>query len=159
LSLSPNAIMADESVSALDVSVRAWALGLLQELQDDLGISYLFISHDVAMVEEISHRVAVIYPGQIVEIGSRRRIFESPVDPYTRHPLAAVPVLDPSRRRLSASSARLPQQSGADVVASDCASLPRRDRFDKAMGQQHVDFIKHRFALCAVFPIDEDHRS
>jgi glutathione transport system ATP-binding protein len=90
-------IIADESVSALDVSVQAQVLDLLQELQDEFGISYIFISHDMATVEEISHRVAVMFLGQIVETGSRRQVFENPQHPYTRRLLAAVPIADPRR--------------------------------------------------------------
>ncbi|TSD90250.1 ABC transporter ATP-binding protein [Mycobacterium sp. KBS0706] len=99
LSLSPKAIIADESVSALDVSVQARVLDLLHELQADLGLAYLFISHDMAVVEQISHRVAVMYLGQIVETGTRRQIFEDPRHPYTRKLMQAVPIADPRRRR------------------------------------------------------------
>ncbi|MGK9169791.1 ABC transporter ATP-binding protein [Inquilinus limosus] len=99
LSLSPKAIIADESVSALDVSVQAQVLDLLHELQADLGLAYLFISHDMAVVEQISHRVAVMYLGQIVETGTRRQIFEDPRHPYTKKLLQAVPIADPRRRR------------------------------------------------------------
>jgi peptide/nickel transport system ATP-binding protein len=98
LALSPRIIVADESVSALDVSVQAHVLDLLQELQDELGIAYLFISHDMAVVEEISHRVAVMYLGQIVELGTRRQVFEDPRHPYTRRLFEAVPIADPRRR-------------------------------------------------------------
>ncbi|OWJ67011.1 ABC transporter ATP-binding protein [Inquilinus limosus] len=99
LSLSPKAIIADESVSALDVSVQARVLDLLHELQADLGLAYLFISHDMAVVEQISHRVAVMYLGQIVETGTRRQIFEDPRHPYTKKLMQAVPIADPRRRR------------------------------------------------------------
>jgi peptide/nickel transport system ATP-binding protein len=99
LSLSPKIIVADESVSALDVSVQARVLDLLQELQAEMGISYLFISHDMAVVERVSHRVAVMYLGQIVEMGTRAQLFENPRHAYTRKLLDAVPVPDPARRR------------------------------------------------------------
>ncbi len=99
LSLSPKVIVADESVSSLDVSVQSQVLDLLQELQDELGVSYLFITHDMAVVEQISHRVAVMYLGQIVEIGGRAQIFEDARHPYTRRLLDAVPIADPAHRR------------------------------------------------------------
>ena len=99
LSVSPKIIVADESVSALDVSVQARVLDLMRELQDELGISYLFISHDMAVVEKISHRVAVMYLGQIVEMGTRAQVFDDPRHAYTRRLLGAVPVPDPARRR------------------------------------------------------------
>jgi len=100
LSVNPRVLIADESVSALDVSIRAHIVNLLLDLQKDLGVSYLFISHDMAIVERVSHRVAVMYLGQIVEIGPRRRaIFENPQHPYTRKLMSAVPVADPNVRR------------------------------------------------------------
>ncbi|KDD07367.1 dipeptide ABC transporter ATP-binding protein [Bordetella bronchiseptica] len=99
LSVDPKVLIADESVSALDVSIQAQIVNLLIDLQRDLGVSYLFISHDMAVVERISHRVAVMYLGQIVEIGPRQAIFESPQHPYTKKLMQAVPIADPGARR------------------------------------------------------------
>lgn len=99
LALSPRLIIADEAVSALDVSIKAQVTDLMIDLQESLGLSYLFISHDMAVVERISHRVAVMYLGRIVEIGPRASVIENPQHPYTQRLLSAVPVADPSSER------------------------------------------------------------
>ncbi|MGH6862284.1 MAG: oligopeptide/dipeptide ABC transporter ATP-binding protein, partial [Phyllobacterium sp.] len=98
LAVEPRIIVADESVSALDVSVKAQVVNLMMELQEKLKLAYLFISHDMAVVERIGHRVAVMYLGEIVEIGPREEIFGNPQHPYTKKLLAAVPVADPAQR-------------------------------------------------------------
>lgn len=100
LAVEPKLIVADESVSALDVSVKAQVINLMLDLQAKMGVAYLFISHDMAVVERVSHRVAVMYLGEIVEIGSREAVFSNPQHPYTKRLLSAVPVADPSRRQI-----------------------------------------------------------
>ena len=99
--MNPEIIIADESVSALDVSVRAQVINLLLALQKEFRIAFLFISHDMAVIERVCHRVAVMYLGQIVELGSRRDVFENPLHPYTKRLMSAVPIPDPSRRTMS----------------------------------------------------------
>ena len=99
LGLNPKLIIADEAVASLDVTIQAQVINLLMDLQADLGISLLFISHDVAVVERIAHRVAVMYLGEIVEIGDRKSVFRNPQHPYTQKLFSSVPVPDPRLRR------------------------------------------------------------
>ena len=99
LSVNPDLIVADEPVSALDVSVRAQVLNLMIDLQDELKLAYLFVSHDLAVVRHVSHRIAVMYLGRIVELADKRTLFATPLHPYTEALLAAAPVPDPARRK------------------------------------------------------------
>jgi len=121
LGVGPKVIVADEPTSALDVSVQAQVLELLLELQQSLGLAYLFISHDMAVVEEMSHRVAVMHKGRIVELGPRQAVLNDARHPYTRALLAAVPVPDPTRRR-------------GVLPVLDFASLPRGPLAEAAPG-------------------------
>ena len=110
LALKPKLIVADEAVSALDVSIKAQVVNLMMELQAEMGLAYLFISHDIAVVERVSHRVAVMYLGEIVEIGPRASVIDNPAHSYTRKLMAAVPIPDPARRsaRRGLSTTELP---------------------------------------------------
>lgn len=122
LALNPKLLVADEAVSALDVSVQAQVLNLLMELQADLGIAMLFISHDMAVVERVSHKTAVMYLGRIVEIGSRQQVFENAQHSYTRSLMSAVPLADPRSKQIKSDLSFKPIPS--PIFSTDYAPEP-----------------------------------
>ncbi|WP_117194350.1 ABC transporter ATP-binding protein [Rhizobium terrae] len=126
LALQPKVIVADESVSALDVSIKAQVINLMLDLQQSLNLAFLFISHDMAVVERVSHRVAVMYLGEIVEIGPRASVFGNPQHEYTKKLMAAVPVPDPDRRRDKRAAAA--DELKSPIRPADYAVKPREYR-------------------------------
>ncbi len=126
LALQPKVIVADESVSALDVSIKAQVINLMLDLQQSLDLAFLFISHDMAVVERVSHRVAVMYLGEIVEIGPRAAVFDNPQHDYTRKLMAAVPVPDPDRRNTRRGAAN--DELKSPIRSVDYSVKPREYR-------------------------------
>ena len=144
LAVSPGLIVADEAVSALDVSVQAQVLNLMMELQADLDLSYLFISHDMAVVERVSHHVAVMYLGRIVEIGPRAAVFENPQHAYTKTLMQAVPVADPAKRKLDGDLNFKPIPSPIHPLAY----LPEPSLY-KTVGPNHRVLSNHASAVAS----------
>ncbi|PZX17142.1 peptide/nickel transport system ATP-binding protein [Palleronia aestuarii] len=128
LALNPRLIVADEPVSALDVSVRAQVVNLMQDIQREEGLSYLFIAHDLAIVRQISHRVAILYAGRLVEIAGREAIYGRPRHPYTVALLDAVPVPDPPAQRLRQRTAPLAAPPDMGAAMQGCAYAARCPR-------------------------------
>ncbi len=134
IATNPKLIVADEAVSALDVSVQAQVLNLLMELQADLGLSFLFISHDMAVVERVSHSVGVMYLGRIVELGPRQAVFEDPRHPYTKSLMLAVPIADPRQRRMHENLKFKPVPSPMFPLGHE----PERSAYDEVAPSHYV---------------------
>jgi len=153
LAVEPRLIVADEPVSALDVSIQAQIINLLQDLQDELGVAYLFIAHDLRVVEHISRRVAIMYLGRIVELAESRELYANPRHPYTRALLSAVPQLDPqARRERIAVGGEIPSPINPPPGCAfhpRCAFAEARCRSEEPVLQGRAD---HQVA-CHVFPL------
>jgi oligopeptide/dipeptide ABC transporter ATP-binding protein len=152
LAVRPRFVVADEAVSALDVSIQAQILNLLQDLRRQLGLTMLFIAHDLRIVEHVSDRVAIMYLGRVVESGPREEIYSNPRHPYTRALLSAVPVPDPrQRRQRMALGGDLP--SPVEPPAG-CAFHPRCPFVESSCRTVTPPLVAGRNVACHVFPVE-----
>lgn len=139
LAVNPKLVLCDEPVSALDVSTQSQVINLLQDLQASLGVSYLFIAHDLSVVRHISHQVGVMYDGRLLETGPAERVYSAPAHPYTQTLLAAIPVPDPVRQRQHRALRRaLRSQTPPATVTSDGVGCPFRTRCPYVMEICHT---------------------
>ena len=151
LSLDPRLVVADEAVSALDVSVQAQTLNLLQDLQDEMKLTYLFIAHDLSVVEHISDRVAVMYCGQLMELAPTADLFDRPLHPYTEALLSAVPIADPSQRHRTGRIRLAGEVADPANPPSGCAFHPRCGRATALCRAERPPLAAHaggRLAAC-----------
>ncbi len=151
LSVKPDFIVCDEPISALDVSIQAQVVNLLQELQEKLGVAYLFIAHDLSMVKHISHRVAVMYLGKIVELAKRKDLFDNPIHPYTQSLTSAVPIPNPKLERRRQRIILKGEPPSPANPPSGCVFHPRcpiAKEICKAEVPQFAEIERGHFAAC-----------
>ncbi|RNB80823.1 ABC transporter ATP-binding protein [Brevibacillus panacihumi] len=155
----PKLIVADEPVSALDVSIQAQILNLLQDLQEELGLTYLFISHDLGVIKHISDRIAVMYLGRIVEIADKRRLFEQPMHPYTQALMSAVPIPNPNQKKERiVLGGDVPSPANPPV---GCAFHPRCAQameICRRVRPQELEIEREHFVACHLYGSSEKER-
>lgn len=151
LSVKPDFIVCDEPISALDVSIQAQVVNLLQELQEKLGVAYLFIAHDLSMVKHISHRVAVMYLGKVVELAGRNEIFDNPIHPYTQSLTSAVPIPSPKMERQRQRIILKGEPPSPANPPTGCVFHPRcpiAEKICKMEAPEFIEILPGHFSAC-----------